>query len=372
MKGKGLQYKGRGCCKTSFVQKVLNLLVFISLLCFVWIIALRFGSAHIRAKKVWWHTFRGTFNRPFEIALPDPASDHNTRVILQNVYEDALGETFRVALAGRCAANGPGVLDIGANVGIFSATAAAYGCDVLSVEVQARLIPYLAETARANGWTEGRSAAGHPVMRIRNVGVWDSPGELKVAVYDPTKSSHTIWLAAAMDDESIASCPNVPGCQIETVPVVESSTLVTGDLLLIKIDVDGPEATILRALLPSLRIHHVESIVVEFCPSNWPVTLERSSAVHIIHQLVTDPAFAYDLVLLNQVGFEFYKPGFLDRCDRVDGAWAPYAFIVPDSNIDELFEDGTAAINCKNILLTKSVQLVLDRLGGTSKKPMHS
>ena len=296
-----------------------------------------------------WHTFSGAFNVPFKIALPDPASDHNTRVILTNVYEDALGDVFRVLLAGRCTQHTP-VLDIGANLGIFTATSAAFGCPVVSVEAQTRLVPYIQHTVAANApaWRDAR-------VEVLNVAVYDAPGSLSIAYYDATRSG---WLSMAMDKESLSTCSATPGCRLETVPVVTTAQLVTRDFALVKIDVDGPEAVITKALLPALRMHHVESILIEVCPEGWRDMIPRAEGVGVLRQLMDE--FNYDLIILNQIDFGSYKSGFLSRLARLEGVFRPRAYVVPPALLDELFEDSTTAINCKNVVFT-SVRDLLQR-----------
>jgi FkbM family methyltransferase len=308
---------------------------------------------------LFWHTFRGTFNPPFRIALPDPATDHNTRVIMTNVYEDALGDVFRVMLAGRCgsASQNAKVLDIGANLGIFMATSAAFGCSVDAVEAQTRLVPYLRETVAANKW-EGQ-------VKVFNLAVYDAPGELRIAYYDARQSG---WLSMSMDAESLSSCSSTPGCSLETVPVVRTDTLVTQDYLLIKIDVDGPEAVIAKALLPALSRHHVESVLIEVCPPGWKSMIARSDGLAVLHQIAS---LGYDILLLNQVDFSSYKPEFIARLRRLEGVFRPKAFIVPLSLLYELFADDTTAINCKNIVFTK-LDLLLQRFASAGAVLHHA
>lgn len=296
---------------------------------------------------VTWHRFAASFNLPFDIALPPPEGDSNARVIMKNVYEDSLGDVFRVMLEGRCDPTDPAatvqVLDIGANLGIFAATSAGYGCKVMAVEAQSRLMPYMALTAARNGW-EGR-------MQLRNLGVYDRQGELKFAYHSPAKGSQIKWMAMTMDAASVAECPRTPGCDLDVVPVVPTAELLTGDTLLVKIDVDGPEAVITKALLPALTKHKVESVLVEVCPPGWKSMMARDEGIAIFKSLVTGP-YGYDLVVLDQINFEAYKPGFLERCRLIEGVFRPRAYVVPESMVEELWDDGTTAINCKNVVFT--------------------
>jgi len=302
---------------------------------------------------VHWHTFSGVFNVPFRIALPDPASDHNTRVILTNVYEDALGDVFRVLLAGRCTTS-TSVLDIGANLGIFTATSAAYGCSVVAVEAQTRLVPYIEQTvaANSNDWVGVR-------VDILNVAVYDAPGSLSIAYYDAQRSG---WLSMAMDQESLRTCSSTPGCKLETVPVVTTAQLISRDFILVKIDVDGPEAVITKALLPALRKYHVESILIEVCPEGWRDMISRTEGLGVLRQLMDE--FSYDLIILNQIDFGSYKPGFLARLARIEGIFRPFAYVVPIDLLAELFDDQTTTINCKNVVFT-NLQELMKRFKGT-------
>ena len=313
-----------------------------------------------------WHKFDASFNKgaPFTIALPDPHRDHNTRVIRTNWYEDALGDVFRVVLSRRCT-SADYVVDIGANLGVFSATSAAFGCSVLAVEAQTRLVPFIRATAAANGWGGGPG----DLMEVRSVAVYDKPGTLRIAYHTPAANASG-WLSMAMDEQSLAECPSQPGCAIESVPVVEGHTLITRDTLLLKIDVDGPEARIVKSILPALTTHRVENILVEICPPFWR-DITRQDGLDILRQLPL--VYGYQVVLLDQISFEAYKPGFLERCRRIDGVFRPKAFAMPAAMFDELFEDATTTVNCKNVLFTLDLAKLMQQWpGGLISEPVAS
>jgi FkbM family methyltransferase len=291
------------------------------------------------SKDFTWHVFAASYNVPFKIALPNPASDHNARVILSNVYEEVLGDVFRVFLAGRCTRD-VHVLDIGANLGIFSATSAAFACSVTAVEAQSRLVPYLQQTVAAN-----QVAWGDVTVVVLNIAVYDKPGTLSIAYYNASRSR-----SMAMDAESIRTCPSAADCKLETVPVVKTEELITRDNLLVKISVDGPEAVITKALLPALRKHRVESILIDVCPSGWHEMISKSEGLGVLRSLMED--FGYDLIILNQADFGSYKKGFLDRLHRIEGVFRPRAYVVPPTLLDELFDDKTTYVNCKNVVFT--------------------
>ena len=311
-----------------------------------------------------WHTFEGSFNKgaPFTIALPDPQRDHNTRVIRTNWYEDALGDAFRVVLSQRCT-SADYVIDIGANLGIFSATSAAFGCSVLAVEAQTRHVPFIRATAAANGWGGGPGDR----MEVRAVAVYDKPGALRIAYHTPAANASG-WLSMAMDEQSLAECPSQPGCAIESVPVVEGHTLITRDTLLLKIDVDGPEARIVKSVLPALATHTVENILMEICPPFWR-DISRQDGMDILRQLPF--AHGYEVVLLDQISFDAYKPGFLERCRFIDGVFRPKAYAMPAAMFDELFDDTTTSVNCKNVLFTLDLTKLVNRWpGGVVLEPV--
>ena len=189
--------------------------------------------------------------------------------------------------------------------------------------------------------------------------VYDTPGTLSIAYYDAQRSG---WLSMAMDQESLRTCSSTPGCKLETVPVVTTEQLISRDFILVKIDVDGPEAVITKALLPALRKYHVESILIEVCPEGWRDMISRKEGLAILKQLMTE--FSYDLIILNQIDFGSYKPGFLSRLARLEGIFRPMAYAVPLDLLDELFDDQTTAINCKNVVFT-NLQELLKRFKST-------
>ena len=296
-----------------------------------------------------WHVFRSPYAPPFRIALPDPASDHNTRVILSDAYEEPLGDVFRVLLSGRCRGGAARVLDIGANLGVFAAASAAFGCTVTAVEAQSRLVPYLQQTAAANTATWVSGAA----LEVLNAAVYDAPGSLTIAYYNASRAG---WLSAAMDAEAIRTCGTTLGCTLETVPVVTTAQLVDRDHVLVKIDVDGPEAVIAKALLPALRSHAVESILIEVCPGSWHDMISRREGLAVLRALMSE--FSYDLLILNQIEFSAYPRSFLDQLQRLEGVFRPRAYVVPERLLDELFDDSTTTINCKNVVFTNLASLV--------------
>ena len=315
----------------------------------------RFSAAlQPKPNVITWHKFISSYNVPFMIALPDPASDHNTRVIIANAYEEVIGDVFRVFLKGRCSP-GAHVLDIGANLGIFSATSAAYGCSVTAVEAQSRLIPYLQQTVAANEATWRRNA----VVDVLNVAVFDNPGTLSIAYYNASRFG---WLSMAMDAESVRSCPSSADCTLDIVTVVTTAELVTRDHVLIKIDVDGPEAVITKALLPALRTYRVEAILVEVCPTAWHEMISRTNGLEAFRTLMVE--FNYDLLILNQIEFSAYHNGFLDKLQRIEGIFHPRAYSVPLHLLDELFADSTTDVNCKNVVFT-NLELLVRRFATT-------
>ena len=259
----------------------------------------------------------------------------------------------------RCRANST-VVDIGANLGVFTAASAAWGCRVVAVEAQSRLMPYLAQTARANGWLGGAAAAR---VHLHNAAVFDVPGVLRIAYHTPLTNASG-WLSMAMDAASLRACPTTPGCAIEEVPVVPAADLVPPGTVLVKIDVDGPEARVVRSLFPALADarDRPEGVLVEMCPGNWAGHVDRREGMAVFARLLDE--FRYEVVLLDQIDVTTYKPGFLERCRKMVGVFRPVAFAMPRALLDELFDDGTTPINCKNVLFLQNVSALVARFAG--------
>jgi FkbM family methyltransferase len=151
----------------------------------------------------------------------------------------------------------PRILDLGANIGLFAAWAAARwpGAELTCVEPDADNLAVLHAAARANGggWDIVEAAAG------------TAPGELR--------------FAAGRFAVSRAALPGETGAEIVTVPLVDALELAARHDL-IKIDIEGGEWEILAD--PRLREVPTTAITLEYHPHLCPAPDTHSHAAALL------------------------------------------------------------------------------------------
>ena len=160
------------------------------------------------------------------------------------------------------------ILDIGANVGSVSCALLHVlpGCRVVSVEPQAAVYALLAENLKAVG---GDRAAA------LNVAISDRDGEGKMAV-DPANSgsTHVISATGAAGGGPVIDVQMVSGERL-----FELSGLDRIDV--IKIDVEGFEETVLRALATTIQSRRPRAVLFEhhgdLSPPDAPIRRQLES-----------------------------------------------------------------------------------------------
>ena len=152
------------------------------------------------------------------------------------------------------------VLDIGSNVGQFSAMMRAMGCNVVAVDPQEEVSRFFELMVLTNDWDLDGSISHHVAYlgeqdgeKLVSKKLW-APGERRVS-YD------------------------------RRVPQLAVSSLVNRDFAFVKIDVDGPEGIILRQLSHLIPQYHVGSIMVEVEISSWKkhYSISDEEAISIFH-----------------------------------------------------------------------------------------
>jgi FkbM family methyltransferase len=138
---------------------------------------------------------------------------------------------------------GDRVLDLGGHVGLFALTAAALGCEVLTVEASPGNAGLLALSARVNGFTN---------LHIVNCAIGAGPGLVSFCEDGPFGS--------------IASS-RVPRPVTGRVPMLSAETLLTGlgwdQLAFIKIDVEGSEIDALTGMRRFLHTGRAPAVLFE-------------------------------------------------------------------------------------------------------------
>lgn len=129
---------------------------------------------------------------------------------------------------------GDGFIDLGANLGVFSLTAAAAGCRVLAVEANATLAACLAESRRRNRFEQ---------MQIENLAVSDKPGSV---AFIPDKE----WGRLLPEGVTSARAVNVSATSVDALLAAHHWLGVK----LVKMDIEGSEIAAvsgMRGLLTS-------------------------------------------------------------------------------------------------------------------------
>jgi FkbM family methyltransferase len=129
---------------------------------------------------------------------------------------------------------GDGFIDLGANLGVFSLTAAAAGCRVLAVEANAAVAACLAESRRRNGFKQ---------MEIENLAVSDKPGTV---MFFPDKE----WGRVLPEADGSARAVQVPATSVDALLAAHNWPSAK----LVKMDVEGSEIAAvngMRGLLTS-------------------------------------------------------------------------------------------------------------------------
>ena len=182
-----------------------------------------------------------------------PDAESFDQIFCQDVH--ALPEPVVAAIA--ALGRPPRVLDLGANVGLFAAWAAAHwpGAQITCVEPDAGNLAVLdaARQANGSGWRVIDAAAGA------------APGELR--------------FEAGRFAVSRAALPGKDGPDVITVPVVDALELAAGHDVL-KIDIEGGEWEILAD--PRLAALPLAALTLEYHPHLCPAADTHSHAAALL------------------------------------------------------------------------------------------
>eukprot|EP01137_Pigoraptor_chileana_P001320 Opistho-2@38790 len=156
------------------------------------------------------------------------------------------------SLVGKCTPDNPAAsaltVDLGANLGEFTSHMRAMGCRVRAVEPQTPLVRFLRASLDVNGWDSDDS------VELFEAAVGETPGTLLLKM---------LWVPG-----------NVPNKWKKEVvaPIVPLYDIITSDVAFLKLDIDGPEVFVFRALLPLLKKGlRVSNIMAEITFGKWPI-----------------------------------------------------------------------------------------------------
>lgn len=197
--------------------------------------------------------------------IPDRVETHGVAIALNTadpVISCALAfgvyETYQTQLVRELIRPGMRVLDIGANVGyytaLFSQAVGARG-EVFAFEPEPANFGFLSRTVAANGFTG---------VRLWNAAVADAPGEASLFLSEDNKGDHRLYGA-----------PEGPGQQAQiSVPVVAIDALLTdgSPVDFIKVDVQGAEGLVLRGMRRTIQNSPDVTLLTEF----WPEGLRQA------------------------------------------------------------------------------------------------
>ncbi|WP_248963966.1 FkbM family methyltransferase [Sphaerisporangium perillae] len=222
-----------------------------------------FGGTHARrfplVDRLYWLTYRFGSTPSAEAVTADfrdlqisgPAWDQTiVPAVVAGYYEE-----FELDLFSRIAAISHGIVDMGANIGIYSCVAAAIapaGAQVLAFEPVPENLRFLHRNAAANGLSTR--------IHVEAVAVGDRVGELLLHLSDRQSGTHS---AAAVGEPSSRGSITVPMVSLDEY-LERRHDAPAPDLM--KIDVEGYDGHALRGVRATLARHR-PAVFVEFQPA---------------------------------------------------------------------------------------------------------
>lgn len=243
-------------------------------------------------------------------------------------------EAILFALKVKCSSEQSLAIDLGANIGFFTAIIASLGCNVISLEPQTPLVRFLRATIEVNGW--------HKMVSLQNAAAGAEVGTLRL---------HKLWVLGGAHKQRWN--------RTMIAPVIPMRHLVHRDIAFLKIDVDGPDALLLRALLPLLETHNVWNVIVELNMRSWPTASNISVEEGV--QLVSEfYRLGYSLYLVCRQEFPSYHVDVLQQLGEVRN-WNHFthAYHIPKAQLRNVL-----AMNdwyTKNIFFSKDTRMRYNR-----------
>lgn len=194
---------------------------------------------------------------------------------VQDAFHDVLDHACRHEMEPQEAWAKAVVIDIGSNSGFYGLLALAHGCAVVFVEPQPECNDLISMSIAASGFDERK------VRRVkRPVGGRDSLGKSLEVQPDNhcegrfpivNKEHHHADAYGTAGRSGMNGAISVPFLQVEE--MLQSAGIASSSqVLMLKLDTEGFELVILRALLPTLRTWHIANLIVEVTPMWWANT----------------------------------------------------------------------------------------------------
>ena len=180
--------------------------------------------------------------------------------------EDFVMNIIRLA-AGSCVRRSGLFIDVGANEGFYTMLAAAHGCRVLAFEPQPGCAETLAETWRRNERAE-RECIIDSLDSLEEVeGVFASKNLQLIRAPLSDATEPLMIRERGCSTMAMATQPSPRG--VRPVGAADITAMLPDDvpILLAKVDTEGAELGVMRALAPVLQ--RIENLVVEVTPGWW-------------------------------------------------------------------------------------------------------
>lgn len=194
---------------------------------------------------------------------------------------------------------GANVLDIGANLGIFTLHALKAGCNVYSFEPSPSIFRILNQNIKVNGYAE--SGMAHTFQNA----VSDEEKTISFYVCDGMSGHSNMYAAEKNSDTEI---------KVNTV-VIDKLEILPSKIDVVKIDVEGAEYSVLVGMQDLIRYNPQMKIIIEFAPENIKqAEIEPTELLNLIKKL----GFEYYLIDETTGKLEFITEAALMQCFSVN------------------------------------------------------
>jgi len=187
--------------------------------------------------------------------------------IERGAWEEHETRLFRAHLVPGCR-----VLDLGANVGWYSAIAVLAGCEVHAFEP----VPAIAEVCRRNLERAQRAGPGRAVLHECAAGA--APGRARIALGETNRGDNRVLDAGAQRPQDMGA-----GGLVE-IRVERVDDLAPGPARVVKIDTQGSEWLALQGLRGVLEASRETALLLEF----WPYALRGTSPEELLRFLTRE------------------------------------------------------------------------------------
>ncbi|MFN0009176.1 MAG: FkbM family methyltransferase [Planctomycetota bacterium] len=208
--------------------------------------------------------------RPRELGIEFEVLEGDSIVgpsIERGSWEEHETRLFRAHLA-----PGARVLDLGANVGWYSAVAVLAGCEVHAFEP----VPAIAEVCRRNLERAQRAGPGRAVLHECAAGA--APGRARIALGAMNRGDNRVLDAGAQRPEDMGA-----GSLVE-IRVERVDDLAPGPARVVKIDTQGSEWLALQGMRGVLAASPELALLIEF----WPYALRGASPEELLRYLAKE------------------------------------------------------------------------------------